>query len=1620
MEFLHEVVKARSTPILDTRKHLKTMPIQSDSITALLVDDASAGDVMLRVQRVDLDEPPRLPAILAGRVEGSIGNSSATLRLLEGESDVGPAYDRWISTWNAWAAADRARRPLANLRADLLWALQELQSRPESIELVVAAGRLRLPGGADWSVNIHVVTQSAVIERDDHSGDIVVRLDDESTPRLEDTQLFASASYFDGSGSRAINSALRDAVFSPIDPAIDGVLKDWSSRAITLKVEVNGGDDLDPSRCRLDTAPALIVRRRGDYALLDYYERIVQGLKDSGTEVPLGLAQLIEAFEPEQRIAALANVAAGSTSFTQPPLFPLPANEEQRQIIERLATDSGVVVEGPPGTGKTHTIANLVSALLARGQRVLVTSEKAQALRVLRDKLPPEMQELCISVTSGTPAEKSALKKSINEMATRKSGFNKAASMRRIDELVEDRGRALRKRAKLLSDIHALREAETVNNPEIAFGYQGTAAAIARQVAELQSRFEWMPESVLTDECPLSTDELLDLLELASTRSKSRIRRLNESLPDVAGLFPDADVLIRWCDDLVGAAPAEQGDGQSSALRALVDGADHEALDELKEGFSRLQDALVPIQHAPAQVGALANEVLSQRNEYSWSKTKALGGYLTNAIQADREVGAAQVTAPVVTAVATRAYLMLANTLATGEKWHGRFGKSPAQRGVENLGPIAQVDGEDAISAQSARIVAMHLTAHECLWSAEKLLVDLDYPLRRFESRTARINQLRNAVRDVASIDCLFDTAQVLNQRLRAKGLAALPLTSMKYVDSTVRGLGLVLAEERRRHARENLEQLASAVATTLGQANSAEAALLQPCILHGEYRYISHAREAYSAAQSEQAEERRYVALRDRMAAANPSLAEELTRRGAIELWRDRIAGLSAAWAWRRAAMWIAENIGGDAGVALNAQLDSTDREISFLTSQLAAAQAWYSCLQQMTAGHQQALQAYRDHVTNVGKGTGKHAERYRVAARAAMQEAQTAVPAWIMPIKEVLGSIPPQANIFDVVILDEASQVDITGIFLLSLAPRVIVVGDDMQCAPSEVSSGALEPIFERLDNYLPDVPIHLRQGFTPRSSIFTLLRSRFGTVIRLREHFRCMPEIINWSSNQFYRDAPLVPVRQFGADRLRPLCCVHVQDGYTDGSNQSIRNVPEAKAIVDQIEHCVADPAYAGKTFGVVVLQGTAQVDIINSELLQRLDPDERERRRIRVGNPPDFQGDERHVMFLSLVVAHETSFMSQTRTEMQRRYNVAASRAQDQMWLFHSVTPARLKEGDLRRSLLQYMLSTSPVPAPPMPQSVSRDSRHEQFDSLFEQRIFLEITARGYHVNPQVEVNSRRIDLVVTGAGGKLAVECDGDAWHSTPEQQRADLDRERELRRCGWEFWRVRESAYYIDPVSSMAGLWQALDARGIAPGGLEDYPAADDKVAWQPVGLPPDDGTTSMDDALDDISSGDARVEWPGDAEILNVESPPVAVVVETALPPSIAEEGSAVEEHPVLPAEVANAPEVPLQTSVGREGHYPLGAWEIVADSDLPQRSSHFAAAPSRADGLGGRHPDSILQLLVAAAWHREVTVERAMTISQLDEERTLALLADAEKAGKLARVTTKSGKTWIMAQSK
>lgn len=109
-----------------------------------------------------------------------------------------------------------------------------------------------------------------------------------------------------------------------------------------------------------------------------------------------------------------------------------------------------------------------------------------------------------------------------------------------------------------------------------------------------------------------------------------------------------------------------------------------------------------------------------------------------------------------------------------------------------------------------------------------------------------------------------------------------------------------------------------------------------------------------------------------------------------------------------------------------------SLSKEYREVTAKFAEKSAWYHLLRKTEhdISMKQALQGWKLTVKKIGKGTGKNAPMYRAEARKLMVKCQEAVPAWIMPIGKALESLNPRTNKFDIIIIDEASQSDISSL--------------------------------------------------------------------------------------------------------------------------------------------------------------------------------------------------------------------------------------------------------------------------------------------------------------------------------------------------------------------------------------------------------------------------------------------------------------------------------------------------------------------------------------------------------------------------------------------------------------
>jgi very-short-patch-repair endonuclease len=354
-------------------------------------------------------------------------------------------------------------------------------------------------------------------------------------------------------------------------------------------------------------------------------------------------------------------------------------------------------------------------------------------------------------------------------------------------------------------------------------------------------------------------------------------------------------------------------------------------------------------------------------------------------------------------------------------------------------------------------------------------------------------------------------------------------------------------------------------------------------------------------------------------------------------------------------------------------------------------------------------------------------------------------------------------------------------------------------------------LDEVQHLIDEHLHGVP--LANLYDGKLSIYGLARTTFEPVCLL-EHFRCVSPIIQFSNELSY-NGKIKPLRDDSEVQRRPLTVAYQVKSLIKSGKV---NEEEAFAVASLLLAASEQTEYKEATFGVISMVGVDQALYIETLLRRNMPATEFIKRRVLCGDPAQFQGDERDVMFLSMVDVPGEGPLA-LRTEeghddmFKKRFNVAASRARDQMWVIYSLDPdADLKPNDIRRRLILHARD----------QHAHNNAirvQEQKIESVFEKQVFDRLLLAGYRVHTQWPVGAYRIDMVVEGSGKRLAVECDGDRWHPQ-EKLEEDMARQAILERLGWRFVRIRGSQFFRNPDKAMEPVFTRLRLLDIPPEGM--------------------------------------------------------------------------------------------------------------------------------------------------------------------------------------------------------
>ena len=1411
ISFLADYDARRNPPVYDIKKYDLFLLRDADLPEVPGIRLSPAADAWLTVEFLDLPARPDVPDELAGLL-GESSEISPRIRPVirvraddaepdEPDTDLPlvEAAAHWIeAVWEPfsvrWAEATTAKA----LHRDLFKQRELLATDRESVELVWGFGRLSWRQDGQL-VDHPLVCIPAEVEQDEVTQRI--RVCPAGAPEVE-ARCLAGLPLADRAALMSIRQAVNNDGIDLWDaPALEGTL-----RALIRAIDHEGTvveRALAPADAAVtDGSWVLFMRRRlPDYqGFLDQMRALY---RDESVPVPATL-QAVVSDAPSALAGPRSGPQAGDADY-EPLLLPLPTNEEQQRILAQAQHSTGVTVQGPPGTGKSHTIANIISHYVAYGKRVLVVAEKEQALRSLTGKIPEGIKDLTVSVLGADAESRRELESAIGQIQTRVTAIDKAYADERIRQLTSELDTTNRSIATTTQALLTTRATEVDRLPgRWAAGDDPTMAEAARWVAGQAALLGYIDDPVTpATYIPVSDGELAQFAALIRQVGVSRADACDHRLPDLAAIPPARDLTERF---------AELAELQAS-VRALGD-AVHDwdlAVSCGREGLQALADrchaerewvaksAGMWLGYVREQTGdpLLAKDWNSFGARLSRDRQEALGlrGVLTAHMV---------VTPDSADSSFTQCLQQAKDRLAQSGKL-GMFA-GPAKRALQEC----EVDGHQPDTVDDIDL---------CLQSlALKAL------------RRRMVTSWRNQLARVGGYDLDAVVPEDVLGRL---------------LDDLGRALGWprAWAQLRADLAAAGIASPAAADADTLGRlaevcARACDQIRLQEISrslnsFHGWLRGGTQLPAAsplwnlFADALSHQdmAEWHRLrVELTDlHVIAPAARLLQELRGRlyACAPIWTSRIltdpaaagdpAKFHRAWQWRQLDSWIRGALAGPTPAQLQAQLEELAKERRRLVADLVSERAWRRLADNLGDRQRQALNSYVRAVTRYGKTGGKFAQRWLAEIRAALNESKDAVPVWIMPTARALSSFRPEAEPpFDVLIVDEASQIGLEAMPLLALAKKTIVVGDDKQTSPENVGLNRHQ-VFDLLDEHLAMIPKY-KTLFDPDNSLYDIAFQKFPGVVMLTEHFRCLPQIIAFSNIHAYNNR-IIPLRdQPPHPGWSALGAVRVLDGYRDG----FVNEPEADAVVELAAELCASPEYDGMDMGVISLLGSSQSKLIWDKLYDRLGPEVLRQRRLHSGEPANFQGDERDVIIISTVVAVDPANPAGRIAAIggnapMRRINVAASRARQQMWVVHSVDPAGFGDGDLRGALIRHCRDAGIASAPSA-------NLLDACESQFERDVVQKIVARGYRkVSVQHNVGRYRIDIVVEGPRGRLAVECDGDRWHG-PDVWHRDRARQQVLERANWTFERIRGSAFYRDPDAALQPLWDRLDDLGIPTG----------------------------------------------------------------------------------------------------------------------------------------------------------------------------------------------------------
>ncbi|MGG0656842.1 hypothetical protein [Rummeliibacillus pycnus] len=994
-----------------------------------------------------------------------------------------------LSEWKEWLERKKQFVYTNTLYSELLELIKRLDQENHSIELVISKGLLKWRGvSGEEEIELPLFTTNVLLSVDTKTGTITLQNETEglqfendlfsgiTLPNKNEIQIIIEKieqlSFLDD-----ISNELKQLV-QLIDPAGKFIGKSRGTH------EDHGTVVIDQSLLILRTKNTNIVRKD--------LQQIISLIDQNQFDLP----DSIHAFLGDSSKHKAPSHHSIKENFIQSAksdqvYFPLDASDQQKEIIKRINRYNGVAVQVPSKLAKTHTMANLVSHFLAEGKKILVTSQEDQPLKELKEMIPEEISDLCVTALGEEATISNEIEQSIRKIEEKIQELDVQTLKENVERNLQRLNHSIQNEALCRESLKKYAKSE--GTPILYQNQQLFKHEVAKRLAETDVYYQWiLDELPLIMKLPLSTGEWENFCRLQNAFKKSDSELFHTNLPSLEHdilseiafkmLFEEENILLEEID-LQYILPIELTSSKKSTLlimKALVEEIIENHMLVENEIFSKFIREL------------LATE---KRREYWIQLIEEIKQYNEKAQSLYNDLSQHTITLPKKLSSEIQLDLIIAREkILSGKKPNQLFFMTKG-KSAKYLFQTAILNGKPLENLEDVTTVQKHIEYKKIITKLARLfnvnmneigISGIDITEQEFtrilEERIEILSQIINIVNQEIDLSAKLQMEQLQTGNI-------FDLTFYENLKTEIEQTLLYIKYEKWQEKYElEIEKLANLA--QLEDMNVIAKHFLMAMLDkdYGQWKaLITELKELYKVSRNL----KRWEKYIDKLAEKLPLTVESIKNNfGTVKLEEDHY---EEAFVLRKMESWLKEESESNMN-ELKEQLQNERKIQKKLLQEIVTDAAWASQIERKADGE---------------------------------QSAQTTVPVWMMSIHQVLQHFPITNDKFDVIILDESSQCDLFSINVLLRGEKVIVVGNDEQISTPSIGTNH-EAVAELIHRYISDVPN--RSLYDGEISLYKIAEQNFPKDGKLN-----VPEMIPFT-NDVSDTGERLPLE---VDQLEPLC-------------------------------------------------------------------------------------------------------------------------------------------------------------------------------------------------------------------------------------------------------------------------------------------------------------------------------------------------------------------------------------------------------------------------------------------------------------------------------------------------